>query len=231
MRIDGSETEGLAMPTQAGRRQAIVDLVGALCYALLHSFEAAARGSTTAPSIELAEEQQAFAADESARFGRLRARLAGLTEAPEEAMATFRAPLDSFYSAARPDGWLETQVFHFVGDTITTDFAELVAARLDPETADALREALTGRTDRQAFALQQIGEAVEREGADAQARIARFAGRIIGNALNTLRGALLENDALAVVLDGEDGVKEMVLELLGRHRERLERLGLERLDD
>ncbi|MFN2613768.1 MAG: ferritin-like fold-containing protein [Actinomycetota bacterium] len=222
---------GSQMSSRAGREQAVVDLVGALCYALLHTFEAAARGATAAPSIELAEEQQAFAADESDRFKVLRARLAALTDAPEEAMATFRSPLDSFYSEARPEGWLETQVFHFVGDTITTDFAELVAARLDPETADAVRHALTGRTEHQAFALQQIGEAVEREGSAAQDRIAQYAGTIVGKGLNTLRGALLENDALEVVLDGEAGVKEMVLELLGRHRERLERLGLDRLDD
>jgi hypothetical protein len=38
--------------------------------------------------------------------------------------------------------------------------------------------------------------------------------------MNRLREALLENDALEVVL-GEGGVKDLVLELLGRHRERL----------
>ena len=219
------------MVTEAGRKQAVVDLVGALCYALLQSFEAAARGATTAPTIALAEQQTSFAAGELERFRVLRERLTRLTNDPEAAMSAFRAPLDAFFAEARPEGWLETQVFHFVGDTITTDFAELLAARVDPETAAAVRQALTGRIEQQAFAIEQIGDALEREGEEAQKRIARYAGAFVGQGLNTLREALLENDALAVLLDGEEGVKEMVLELLGRHRERLERLGLDRIDE
>jgi hypothetical protein len=48
--------------------------------------------------------------------------------------------------------------------------------------------------------------------------------------LGRLREALLASDALAIVLGGEEEVKELVLELLGRHRERLERMGLDRVD-
>src|SRR5438309_11894858 len=103
---------GSRMPTQAVRKQAVVDLVGALCYALLQSFEAAARGATTAPTIELAEQQVSFASDELERFKVLRAHLAHLTHDPEAAMSAFRAPLDAFFQQARPEGWLETQVFH-----------------------------------------------------------------------------------------------------------------------
>jgi hypothetical protein len=217
------------MVTEADRKQAVADVVGALCYGLLQTFEAAARGATTAPTIALAEEQAGFASGEMARYRILRARLATLTDSPEAAMAAFRAPLDAFYRQARPDDWLETQVFHFVGDTISTDFAELLAPALDQATAADVRQALTGRTERQAFALEQIGAAVETGREEAQARIAKYAATFVGEGLNRLREALLENDALEVVL-GEGGVKDLVLELLGRHRERLERLGLDRLD-
>ena len=72
-------------------------------------------------------------------------------------------------------------------------------------------------------------EALSLDGDAAQDRMRAFAGTMVGQALNTLREALETSDALEVVL-GEGGTKEVVLELLGRHRERLERLGLDTLE-
>lgn len=212
------------------RDQAVADVVGALCYALLRSFEAAARGVTQAPEVSLAEQQARFAAEDLERFRALREHLAALTDDPERAMAAFRAPVDAFYEHAQPSSWLETQVFSFVGDSVTTDFAELLAPALDPRTGEAVREALTGRTARQATALEQIGQAMEREHEAARSAIARYAGTIVGEALSRLREALLANDALEVVL-GAGAVKDVVLEVLGRHRERLARLAIDPIDD
>lgn len=212
------------------RRQAEAELIGTLCYGLLRSFAAAARGTATAPDISLAEWQAGFAVDEFERYRVLRARLDEITEEPERAMAALRGPLDSFYEAAIAGDWLETHVFHFVGDTITTDFADILAPCLTGPTAEAVTRSLTGRTAQEAFALEQIASALEAEGGDAQARIQRYAGTMIGQALNRLRDALLSSNALEIVL-GEGGVKPLVLELLARHRERLERLGLDSLDD
>lgn len=219
------------MATQHQRTEAVTELIGALTYALLHSFEATSRSVTSAPTVRLADEQTRFASDELARYRSLRERLDQLTDDPDAATAAFKETLDAFYAAARPESWLDTQAFHFVGDAITTDFAELLAPRLDPETADAVRRALTGRTEQDAFALEQIGQSIEREGAAAQERVARFAGVMVGHAMNRLRDALLASDSLQVVLGDDGDVKAMVLELLGRHRERLVRLGLDTLDD
>ncbi|HVL33251.1 MAG TPA: ferritin-like fold-containing protein [Actinomycetota bacterium] len=218
------------MNDTARRDEAVIELIGALTYGLLHSFEAGSRAVTKAPTVELADRQASFAAEELERYRVLRARLNDLTDRPDEAFVAFRATLDAFYDEARADEWLESQVFHFIGDTITTDFAELLAPRVDTETADAVRRALTGRVAQEAFALQQITDAIAREGDAAQARVARFAGVMIGQAMNRLRDALLHSDALQLVIGDED-VKEIVLELLGRHRERLERLGLDTLGD
>lgn len=218
------------MVTQAERQEATGDLVGALCYALLGAFQVAARGTTMAPSIPLAERQAGFAVGEFERYRTLLARLEGLSPDPGSAMQALRGPLDSFFEAARAEGWLETQVFHFVGDTITTDFAEILAPRLDTETAEAVRLALTNRAEQEAFALRQIADALQDDAEKAQEQIARFAGAMVGEALSRLRQALLESDALQIVL-GEGSVKELVLEILGRHRERLERLGLDTIDE
>lgn len=219
------------MTTAAGRREAVAELIGGICYALLRVYQLTAANTTSAPTVGLAESQARFASEEFERFRRLRDHLTTLTDDPEGAMDTFRAAVDAFYEAARPDRWLESQTFHFVGNSITTDFAEIVAGRLGDGTAAALREALTGRTEQEGFALQQIARAIEQEGQAARDRIRHFAAHLVGEGLNRLRDALLASNTLEVALGGSDAVKELVLELLGRHRERLERLGLEPLDD
>jgi len=215
--------------TQAEQHEAIAVLVGACCYALLRSFEITARAVADAPTPTDAQTQAEFAVEEFDRYRQLRARLGELTDGPDEAMQATRPALDAFYNQARTGGWLEAQVFHFVGDTVTADFADMIAPHLDAETAEAARRALTGRTKQQAFALAEISEALSAEDSAAQERIARFAGNIVGAALNRLREALEDNDALEIIL-GEGGVKGIVLEILGRHRERLERLEIEPVD-
>lgn len=209
--------------------EAAARIVGALTYALLRVFQLSAAVSRTAPSISLQERQAAFAIEEFDRFQALRRRLAALTPEPEAAMAQFRAPLDFFYDAAPTTTWLDAQVFQYVGDAISTDFADLIGPHLDEKTAASVRDALAGRGAHEAFALEQILTVL---GADPEAeeRVAGVTAMIVGNALGRLREALLASDALAVVLGGEEEVKELVLELLGRHRERLERMGLDRVD-
>jgi hypothetical protein len=216
--------------TEAEHREAVARLVGALSYGLLRSFEVTARATARAPAVALADRQAGFAVDEFNRYRVLRARLDELTGDPDTAMRPFRPPLDAFYDHASAGGWLEAQAFHFIGDTVTADFAEMIAPHVDAETADVLRRALTGRTAQQAFAIEQIGQAMETEHDAARERIARYAGTIVSQGLNRLREALEANDALQVIL-GDGGVKDVVLEVLGRHRERLERIGIETLDE
>ncbi|HEV2686301.1 MAG TPA: ferritin-like fold-containing protein [Actinomycetota bacterium] len=217
------------MPTAEQRKAAIADVIGALCYALLRSFEAATHALKAAPTTALAERQAAFATEEYERYRVLRARLSELTTDPDRSMDAFRIALDAFYRSTVAEDWLESQVFQFVGDTITTDFADIIGARLDEETAAAVRRSLTDRGEQETFALEQIMEALSQGDDEAQKRMRAFAGTMVGQALNTLREALETSDALEVVL-GEGGTKEVVLELLGRHRERLERLGLDSIE-
>lgn len=210
-------------------RDAVGRIVGALAYALLRVFQLSAQAAGTAPTLSLRERQAAFAVEEFERYQVMRRRLAALTDDAEAAMTPFRGALDSFFDAAPISAWLDAQVFQYIGDAISTDFAEIIAPHLDEKTAAAVREGLAGRAAHEAFALEQI---LGMLGADPQAedRVAAVTGAIVGNALGRLREAIITSDALGVVLGGEEQVKDLVLELLGRHRERLERLGLDRVD-
>jgi tRNA-(MS[2]IO[6]A)-hydroxylase (MiaE)-like len=210
-------------------KDAAARVVGALAYALLRVFQLSAAASAWSPSLSLRERQAAFAVEEFERYGILRRRLATMTQDAEGAMSQFRAPLDAFFDAAPASDWLEAQVFQYIGDAISTDFAELIAPHLDDKTAAAVREGLSGRAAHEAFALEQILSILGSDPA-AEAQVAAVTGAIVGNALGRLREAIIDSDALAVVLGGEEHVKDLVLELLGRHRERLERLGLDRVD-
>lgn len=213
-----------APPADAAAR-----IVGALAYALLRVFQLSAAVTGTAPSLTLRERQAAFAVEEFERYRVLRKRLSVLTEDPEAAMTPFKAPLDSFFDAAPLSTWLEGQVFQYIGDAIATDFADLIRPHLDERTAAAVREGIAGRGAHEAFALEQILVVLSQD-PQAEERVGAAIAAIVGNALGRLREAIETSDALAVILGGEEYVKELVLELLGRHRERLERLGLDRVD-
>lgn len=209
------------------RARAVSEVIGAIAYALLRVFQVAAAATTFAPTLALRERQAAFAVEEHERFRVIRRRLAAICDDPHAAMERFRRPLDAFYAAAPTGSWLEAQVFHFVGDSITADFADMLVPHLGEKTAAAVREALADRGAHAAFALDQIQGALATGGPEVTERVGAVVGRVIGDAMTSFREAVLESDALALVVGGPDAVKELVLEILARHRERLEHIGLE----
>ncbi|MBI4730212.1 MAG: hypothetical protein HY775_12070 [Acidobacteria bacterium] len=220
----------MAPESFADREVALAEVIGALAYGLLRVFQVTAAGTLAAPTIALRERQAAFAAEQYERYRVLRRRLGALTNDVGGAMERLRRPLDAFYGAAPTEDWTDAQVFHYIGEAITADFAGLITPFLDDRTAAAVREALVGRAAHAAFALDQVQRALASGGGEAEERVAAVAGRVIGDAISRLREGILDSDALATVLGGEEKVKELVLELLGRHRERLEMLGVDQLD-
>lgn len=205
-------------------------ILGGVAHGLIRVFQISAQAVQWAPTLALRERQAAFAVEEFERYRVVRRRLGVIASDVEASVERFRPALDAFFDAAPITGWLEAQVFHYVGDTITADFAEIFSAGVDARTAAAVREALTGRGAHEAFALEQI-ETARADGApDVEDRIVAVARTVVGHAMNRVREAVLASDSLEIVLGGPDAVKDCVLDLLGRHRERLERLGLDRLD-
>lgn len=212
------------------REEAVAAMLGAVGHALMRVFQISANAVLWAPTLPLRERQAAFAVEEFERYRIIRRRLGVITPDPEASIERFRPALDAFYDAAPVHGWLEAQVFHFVGDTITADFAEIFAAHVDARTAAAVREALTGRGAHESFALDQIEQARTANPTTAEDRIVSVARKIVGEALNRVRDALLASNSLEIVLGSPDALKDAILTILGRHRERLERLGLDQLD-
>jgi hypothetical protein len=207
----------------------LAQVLGALAYAQLRVFQLSAAGTAAAPTFALAEAQADFAVEELERYRSLRRRIDRITPDTEGVLSRYRAPLDAFFDEAPVADWLSLQVFQFLGDAIAADFAGLLAGRIDPDSAASVREALGSRSAHDAFALEHVRRALAND-ASARERTVKVAGTIVGRALNALREAMLESDALAIVLGGPDDVKALVMELLANHRERLDRLGLEPVD-
>jgi hypothetical protein len=93
-------------------------------------------------------------------------------------------------------------------------------------SAEVVRRTVSDRDEQDAFALDEITGGIEADPAAAD-RIASYARRVIGEALTQTRRALDETDAVRVLLDGEEGEKRLLLDMLERHRARLDRLGIE----
>ncbi|MGH2766474.1 MAG: ferritin-like fold-containing protein, partial [Actinomycetota bacterium] len=99
----------------------------------------------------------------------------------------------------------------------------------DPVSAEVVRRTLSERDEQDAFALDEITEGIAAAPAAAD-RIAAYARRVIGEALTQTRRALDETDAVRTLLEGEEGEKRLLLDMLERHRRRLDRLGIEPVD-
>ncbi len=203
-------------------------MIAALCYGERVAGRRAAEAAALAPDARGRQHQEQVAARERHSADLLEFRLAeigspGLQDA-------FRPFFDAFFDRTEPQDWVEAVTFHYVGDAMVRDFAEVLVPTLDPISAELVRSALSDRDAQEAFALDELTRYMEEEPASRQ-RIAAYARRIIGEALTQTRRALDETDALSVLLGGAEEEKRMLLEVLERHRVRLDRLGIEPVDE
>ena len=126
-------------------RAAVVDLLGVLAYGELMAFERLAADAALAPTIDDEAQLAGMAAAEFRHFTRLRDRLVELGADPAQAMAPFRAPLESFHEMTAPSDWLEGLVKAYVGDGIGVDFYREIAEFLDPQTRALVLEVCEDR--------------------------------------------------------------------------------------
>jgi tRNA-(MS[2]IO[6]A)-hydroxylase (MiaE)-like len=101
---------------------------------------------------------------------------------------------------------------------------------LDRVSAEVVRRALSDRDEQESFALDEISRQIDGDPREAE-RLAVYTRRVIGEALTQTRRALDGTDALRNLLGGEEGEKRLLLDLLGRHRVRLDRMGVEPVDE
>jgi hypothetical protein len=202
----------------------IAELVAALSYGERLAERRASEGAALAEDARGRQHQSDVASRERKAADLLEARLGELGSLDmQRAFAPF---FDAFFDRTRPADWVEQQAFHYVGDALVADFAEVLEPFLDPVSAEVIRRTISSREEQEAFALDELTRALERDPGAAD-RVAIYARRVIGEAITQTRRALKETTLLSRLVGGEEGEKRLVLELLDRHRRRLDRLGIE----
>lgn len=147
----------------------------------------------------------------------------------KELEEAFRPFLEAFFEHTDPADWLEAQTWHYVGDALVRDFADSLMPALDRVSAEVTRRALAERDEQESFALDEITRLVGEDPSAAE-RVAAYARRVIGEALTQTRRALNETGALRTLFGSDEVEKRVLLNLLQRHRERLDRLGIDLVD-
>jgi hypothetical protein len=206
---------------------AIARLLAALTYG---EQRAAARARTNvafAPDGRAVEEQTRVAEREEGNCELMEARLVEIGSM--EDAERFKPFFDSFFERTEPADWLEAQTWHYVGDALVSDFAEILIAVLDPVSAEIVRKTLGDRQDQESFALDELKRAMDGDSRVTE-RIAAYARKIAGEALTQTRQAMTATLVLLDLLGGEEAEKQMVLKLLEGHRARLDRVGVEPLE-
>lgn len=199
-------------------------LLAALSYGEHLARRRAERVVALAPDDGARKHQQHVAEREAENEALIGARLEEIGSL--DLQKAFRPFFDEFFERTEPADWLEAQAFHYVGDAMVRDFAEVLQPILDPVSAEVIRRTLVDRDEQEAFALDELTRGLT-EDPRSRDRVAAYARRVISEALNQTRSALNAAEAVRGLLGGPDGEKQMLLDLLGRHRVRFDRLGIE----
>lgn len=202
-------------------------ILAALSYGERLARRRAEENVALAPDFRTRRNQQHVAERERENASLLEARLAEIGSMELERV--FRPFLEPFFEHTQPADWLEAQAWHYVGDALVRDFADSLIPVLDRISAEVTRRALAERDEQESFALDEITRLVEKDPPAAE-RVAAYARRVIGEALTQTRRALNETGALRSLLGSDEVEKRFLLNLLQRHRERLDRLGIELVD-
>ncbi len=211
-----------------GRPGGPADVVAEVLAALVYGEWCGARRSQS--SVELAPdgrrraEQQGVATREHQNYELMHARLQELGE--EGLTERFKPYFDAFFAHTEPSDWIEAQAFHYVGDALVSDFADVLVPLLDRVSAEVVRRALGDREDQETLALDELTRAMSDDPLAAE-RIRRYSQRIVGEAVTQTSRALGATQGLRTLLGGEEAGKRFVLSLLDRHRQRGDRLGIE----
>jgi len=208
-------------------RSLIAEVLASLAYGELCGARRAQESVKLAPDGRSRTEQQAVAHRERQNFELIEARLKELGD--EQLMELFRPYFDAFFQHTEPTDWVEAQTFHYVGDALVSDFADVLVPLLDRVSAEVVRRALGDREDQETFALDELTRAMERDPLVA-GQIRGYTQRIVGEAFTQTGRALEETQGLRTLLGGEEAGKRFILSLLDRHRQRVDRLGIDPVD-
>jgi hypothetical protein len=218
---EAQRSDGPPPPTEGA---STAEILAALAYGELLGAERARRNVDLAPDERSRRQQRHIADLEKQNWELVDARVRELRG--EELDAPVRAFFDAFFADTEPNDWLEAQTFHYVGDALVSDFADGLLPLVDRVSAEVLRRALRDREAQETFALDELSSALEQDRSNAE-RIGEYSRRIVGEALTQTSRALAATEGLRMLLGGSEAGKRYILTLLDRHRQRLDRLGIE----
>jgi hypothetical protein len=211
-------------PSSALDRSVVAEILAGLAYGARRAAERALATVELAPDARTASEQRSVADRERRNWELIEARLKELG-GPDLA-ELYRPFFDAFFEHTAPGDWVEAQTFHYVGDALVSDFADALVPLLDPVSAEVVRRALGDREAQEGFALEELTRALERDPGAAE-RTRHYIQRIVGEAFTQAGRALEGTRGLRALLGGEEAGKRFILSLLDRHRQRVDRLGIE----
>ena len=121
---------------------AVTEVLAAIAYGEERGAMRSEQTIALAPDGRARAEQQHVAAQERRNYELILARLqelgdAGLTE-------LFHPFFDAFFAHTEPQDWVEAQAFHYVGDAMVSDFADILIPLLDHLGSSCLRELYLG---------------------------------------------------------------------------------------
>ena len=217
---------------EAGYRQGLVALLGALAYGELVGFLTIAQEAGFAPSSRDKVTVSRIATQEFGHYERLAARIEELGCDPHQAMAPFTRAVDDWHRRATPSDWLEALMKVYAGNSIANDFYREVSELVDPQTRALMREALedSGQVE---FAARELRRAITAD-ASVAGRLALWGRRLIGEALSQAQRVAADNDDLmGLLVDTGSGYgldlggwMHMFTRLTDAHTARMEALGL-----
>ena len=205
----------------------VAEVLAALAYGEKLGAARAEAAVELAPDARSRREQQHVAARERENHDLVHARLAEIGE--ERLMERFQPYFDAFFEHTEPADWIEAQTFHYVGDALVSDFADVLVPLMDRVSGEVVRRALGDREGQEGFALDELTRALAEVPGNAE-RIREYSQRIVGEAFTQTGRALEATEGMRMLLGGNEAGKRLVLSLLERHRLRLDRLGIEPVD-
>jgi hypothetical protein len=203
----------------AGYREAVVDLLGAIAYGEISAFDRLAEDARKAPTLPDKLALGKMATVQFTHVEPLLDRITALGSEPMQAMAPFVKPFDAFHAKTAPSNWLEGLIKAYVGDGLAADFYREVAAFLDADTRDLIIASLVdaGHSD---FVVERVRRAIE-EDPRVAGPLALWSRRLMGEALSQAQRVAAERDSLASLLAGGVDRPGLDLAALGRMFTRL----------
>lgn len=216
--------------TGEDRELALVELLGALTYGQLRSFDVTARAIHHAPDVRRADDLADYAVREHVAYVSLRDHLRARTDLAAAVMDRQRPRFDAYFDQAPVRDWLSACTFFAVGLPMAADFTREIAPTLDDETAAVVTAALAERSDLERFAIEEVVSGL-RDRPDRLAEVRAMAADVFGRALTEFQGAVAETDALTVLLRDEqqsdDVVRNVAMQVISGHRRRMHALGID----